>query len=392
MAVCARRVQNKKGGDPMRPGKVFFLSLATAVLFVYCSIPGLSADTGISDPSDDIPHNIILFIGDGMGTAHITAARTAAGKLHMERLDAGGLLTTHPYEGFITDSAASGTAIATGQKTRNGMISRAPDHRDLKTVLEYAEEMQKSTGIVVTSSVTHATPAVFLAHVDDRSDNDRIAEQIAGSDVDVLFGGGLAYFIPRSSEGSKREDEKDLLRMLGERLDIALTAEEFEELGDSAGAAAFTALRHPGNASERGISLAGMTAKAIRILSKDPDGFFLMVEGSQIDWEGHDNSTEGVIAETVDFDDAVGAGMDFAEEDGRTLVIVTSDHETGGFAIHDGSVDKRTVTEGRFTTGSHTGSMIPILAYGPGARLLGGIHDNTFLGRRMIEFITSGKK
>ncbi len=135
-----------------------------------------------------------------------------------------------------------------------------------------------------------------------------------------------------------------------------------------------------------------MTEKAVRILSKDPDGFFLMVEGSQIDWEGHDNNLDGIIGETVDFDNAVGVGMDFAESDGRTLVLVTSDHETGGFAVHGGSIENRTISSASFTTGGHTGSMVPLFAFGPGAGLFGGIHDNTFIGKTMIELLTSGKR
>ncbi|MBN2185551.1 MAG: alkaline phosphatase [Candidatus Krumholzibacteriota bacterium] len=375
----------------MQGKKITVLLLVAAVAIVCFTRPDLAKDTEASENRDDLPVNIILFIGDGMGVAHITAAKTVMGHMQMERLDVCGLVTTHPYGGFVTDSAASGTAMATGQKTRNGMISQGPDGRKLKTVFEYAEEMKKSTGIVVTCSVTHATPAVFIAHVDDRNKNNEIAQQIVVSGIDLLFGGGLAYFIPSSREGSKRSDENDLVKILGERLDIALTAEEFRNLSDTANAAAFTALRHPGKVSEREISLAEMTGKALQILSKDPDGFLLMVEGSQIDWEGHDNNLDGIIAETVDFDNAVGVGIDFAESDGRTLVIVTSDHETGGFAVHGGSIEEKTLSEASFTTGGHTGSMVPLLAFGPGARLFGGIHDNTFIGKSMIEFLSSSK-
>ena len=375
----------------MQNKKITILLLAVIVSIVYSTAPDFRTDAASSGNKGDLPRNIILFIGDGMGVSHITAAKTVMGRLQMERFDLCGLVTTHPYGGFITDSAASGTALATGHKTTNGMISQSPDKKRLKTVLEYAEEMNKSTGIVVTSSVTHATPAVFAAHVDDRNKNNEIAEQIVDSGIDILFGGGSAYFIPCSREGSKRDDEKDLLKILGERLDIALTAEEFRSLSDSGYAAAFIALRHPGTVSEREISLAEMTEKAVRILSKDPDGFFLMVEGSQIDWEGHDNNLDGIIGETVDFDNAVGVGMDFAESDGRTLVLVTSDHETGGFAVHGGSIENRTISSASFTTGGHTGSMVPLFAFGPGAGLFGGIHDNTFIGKTMIELLTYRK-
>ncbi len=336
----------------------------------------------------DVPVNIILFIGDGMGISHVTAAKTVKGVLNMERLDVGGFVTTHPSGAYVTDSAASGTAIATGYKTFNGAISVGPDREVLKTVLEYAEEKNKSTGLVATCSLTSATPAVFVSHIEDRNKYNEIAVQIALSDVEVLFGGGWAYFIPASEKESRRHDEENLMAELEKKMDVVRSVEGFRGLGVTRKAAAFISPGHPGPVDERGISLAEMTEKALEILSRDEDGFFLMVEGSQIDWAGHDNDKDGIIAETVDFDDAVGVGIDFAENDGRTLVLVTADHETGGFAVHDGSLDKRIVSSAGFTTGGHTAAMVPLLAFGPGACVFGGIHDNTFIGRTMIGYIS----
>ncbi|MBN2072208.1 MAG: alkaline phosphatase [Candidatus Krumholzibacteriota bacterium] len=346
-----------------------------------------------ADPAEDesLPLNIIIFIGDGMGVSHITAAKTIRGTLHMERLRHCALVTTHPDSGFVTDSAASGTALSTGEKTLNGMVSVSPDGRKYKTLFEYASGMKKSTGLVVTSSVTHATPAVFVSHVKDRGDNCSIAEQIADSDIDILFGGGAAWFMPESVEGSMRRDEKDLIARLRERLDIALTPEEFRKLGDTRGAAALLTMGHSGTVSQREISLTQMTEKAIRILSRDPDGFILMVEGSQIDWEGHDNNLGGIISETIDFDDAVGAGVDFAADNGRTLVVVTADHETGGLALNDGSIDEKKITEASFSTDDHTGTMVALFATGPGSELFGGIIDNTSIGKILIGLTRKGE-
>ncbi len=333
----------------------------------------------------ETPENIILFIGDGMGVAHVTAAKIVRGSLHIERLRTGGFVMTHAGNELITDSAAGGTAMATGHKTYNGAISVSPGGEPLKTVLEYAEEAGKSTGLVVTCSITHATPAVFAAHAINWNMHCEIAAQMASSGVDVLIGGGWAYFIPREIEGSKREDGRNLLDELRARMDVALSVEEFRALGDVERLAAFFAPRHPPAVGERAVSLAELTAKAIHTLERDVDGFFLMVEGSQIDWAGHDNDSDGILTEMIDFDEAIGVGMDFAERDGGTLVIVTADHETGGFAVHAGSLADSTVTE---TTGGHTAEMVPLFAYGPGAAALGGVLDNTDIGRIMIDYMS----
>lgn len=333
------------------------------------------------------PHNVILYIGDGMGVSHLTAARVAADTLHMARLTVGGLQATHPVGAFVTDSAASGTALATGVKTTNGRISVTPDGDVLKTAAEWADEAGKATGVVVTCSVTHATPAVFLAHVDDRGNQSEIARQLAAGGADVLFGGGWGYFVPSGFEGSLRPDNTDAMAMLSERMSVVATIEGLRELEDVDAAAALLANGHLPVAPERSCTLAELTRKAIDILSRDPDGFFLMVEGSQIDWAGHENMAGWVIDETIDFDAAVGAGMDFAERDGRTLVVVTADHETGGFAVHDGSVAGRGVSETAFTSIHHTGSLVPVLAYGPGSEAFGGIYENTFIGRTLISYM-----
>jgi alkaline phosphatase len=157
------------------------------------------------------PKNIILFIGDGMGVSQITAGKIVKGNLNLEEFKVVGLRTTHSQSALITDSAAAGTALATGYKTYNGAISVSRYKKPLKTIVEYAEEKQKTTGVVVSCSVTDATPATFVAHVDSRRKHAVIAEHITRSGIDVLFGGGLAYFLPKSTHGSKRDDEKNLI-------------------------------------------------------------------------------------------------------------------------------------------------------------------------------------
>jgi alkaline phosphatase len=323
---------------------------------------------------DAVPKNIILFIGDGMGLSQVTAGKIAKGRLEMERCPVAGFCTTWSDGSLVTDSAAAATALATGVKTRNGMLGETPDGQPLKNMVEAAEEKGKATGVAVVCSLTHATPAGMIVHVPSRKQDVEIAQQIAASDVDVLFGGGRNYFEP-------------VLTGLQKKMPVALTTEEFRKLGTPEKAAALLYPVHPPYAAEREISLKELTQKAIGILSQDEDGFFLMVEGSQIDWAGHKNDATNIVSETVDFDDAVGAGLDFAEKNGETLVIITADHETGGFAVLGGSVENQTVDKTGFVHGDHTAAMVPVFATGPGSAAFSGVIDNTDIGKTMIRYI-----
>lgn len=335
----------------------------------------------------ELPKNIILMIGDGMGVAQLTAGKYQKGELILERFTTTGLITTHSENSFVTDSAAAGTAMATGEKTCNYRIAVDCDGKPIKTVLEWAEGAEMSTGLVVTSSVTDATPAAFAAHSENRFRQTEIADQIADSGVDILFGGGWSYFIPKSEQGSRRNDGKDLLVQLKEKMKVVRTQEEFKVLGNDMPAVALFASNNMDEAKIRQLPLASLVRKALAILSKNENGFFLMVEGSLIDRAGHDNNSSFLIEEVLDFDDAVKAAFDFAGKDGETLVVATSDHETGGFALHQGSVKDRSITESAFTSINHTASMVPLFAFGPGEEAFGGIHDNTLIGKTLINYV-----
>ena len=355
----------------------FQASILLAIMFLIALLPACGRDR---------PKNIILLIGDGMGVAHLTFGYLTTDGLNAERMPVGGLMMTFPFGGMVTDSAASATAMATGHKTRNGVISISPEGDTLRTVLEIAEARGMSTGLVATSSITHATPAVFAAHVPDREMEAEIARQMTRSGVDVLVGGGWSFFVPHDVEGSRRTDDLDLIEVLKKRMAVVRSVEEFMNLEGAMAAAAFLAPRECPPAKERDYSLADLTTKAIEILAGSSEGFFLMIEGSQIDWAGHDNDEDGIFHEMKDFDGAVGAALDFAEKDGATLVIMTSDHETGGFALHESPMDSSRV-ETAFTSDDHTVEMVPIFAYGPGAGAFGGIHDNAFVGATLIEYL-----
>lgn len=323
--------------------------------------------------------NVMLFIGDGMGMAQIAAARYhylgPRGRLNMERMPVTGLITTHSADNLVTDSAASGTALATGFKTNNGMISITPDGKKVLTILEACRDIGKSTGLVVTSRVTHATPAVFAAHVRSRYHETDIAEYILKTRVNVIFGGGRDYFLSSKEAGSGRVDDMDLLA-LAKKSGYQLVTDK-KSMASSSGAyvlglfqleALTTFSPEP--------SLAEMTAKAIQLLSQDPEGFFLMVEGSQIDWECHENEADEVLRQLKLFDEAVKAGIDFALTEGKTLVIVTGDHETGGMSLTAGAADGSNIRID-WTTHSHTAVPLPLFAFGPGASQFTGLHDNT---------------
>ena len=195
----------------IKTSRLFRIGLLLAFLVLGCA-----AD-------NDYPDNIILFIGDGMGVGHISAGKIAGGNINLERFSVSGLVTTHSANKLITESAAAATALATGYKTNNRANSVSVDKEPLKTLYEYAKEQGKTIGVVVTKSVTHATPAAFMAHADDRRQHADIAEQIANGDIDVLIGGGWSYFVPADTEGSKRKDQKNLLTSLETRMPLILT-------------------------------------------------------------------------------------------------------------------------------------------------------------------------
>lgn len=327
------------------------------------------------------PRNIVLMIGDGMGSNHIYAAMVAnGGPLNIERCRYAGFQKTYSLSSDITDSGASGTAIATGVKTKNGAIGVDPEGRPVRTILELAEEKGLSTGLLATSTITHATPAVFAAHNPDRGEYEEIAADMIRSGVDVMIGGGKYHF-------NRREDGLNLLDSLRAR-GYYVSEGILEIPADHVGPVAVLAdtMALPAMEGGRGDLLPRATAFALKRLSEDPDGFFLMVEGSQIDWMAHANYTRGVIDETLDFDRAVGEALDFAEKDGHTLVIVTADHETGGFTVLRGGPLHQEV-RGAFSTDGHTGVMVPVFAYGPGAEEFAGIYENTGIFDRMKKLL-----
>jgi alkaline phosphatase len=333
------------------------------------------------------PQNIIFLIGDGMGIGHITATRIEKGPLHLERFKIMGMHMTGSADDYVTDSAAAGTALATGFKTNNDVVGQTPDGTPLKNLMEYAREAGKATGITVTSILPHATPAAFSAHHKARYHYDTITEQQANSGLDVMIGGGLSNFYPKSTTGSRRKDEKHILNILREKMPVVLNIATLRKMKSMPQFAAILSSGHLPHASKRDYTLGELTQKAIESLSHNKNGFVLMVEGSQIDLAAHDNDIPRIIAEVADFDTAVKTSLDFAEANGNTLVVVTADHETGGLTLPMKSIENDRVIKPAFSSDNHTALMVPIFSYGPGAENFAGMQDIADIGRKLIELV-----
>jgi alkaline phosphatase len=246
-----------------------------------------------------------------------------------------------------------------------------------RSILEIAESNGLSTGLISTSSITHATPASFIAHQSSRGSYEDIAMDFLKTEVDVFIGGGYDHF-------AKRKDKLNLIDSLKVRgyevdtlMDMILKSSSLKLAGLTA------PVHNPYRLNGRGNMLPASSGKAIEILNKNQKGFFLMIEGSQIDWAGHANYADTLIDETLDFDKAVGVALDFAQNDGHTLVVVTADHETGGVTITGGDLLTHNVKL-NFSTKDHTAVMVPVYAFGPGAEKFTGIYDNTEVFQKIL--------
>jgi len=325
--------------------------------------------------------NVILMIGDGMGISQITAGMYSNGnRLNLENFPIVGLHKSHASDNLITDSAAGATAFACGIKTYNGAIGVNPDTVAVKTILEEAEEIGLATGLISTSSITHATPASFIAHQKQRKMFHAIAADFLKTEIDFFLGGGKKYFDNRT------EDDRNLVEEL-RRNNYTVSSffeKDLEELKipKDKNFAYFTANEEPIPVLQGRDYLPAASRIGVNFLDEKNDkGFFLMIEGSQIDWGGHANNSEYIISEMLDFDRTIGEVLKFAEQDGETLVIVTADHETGGYAINYGSTMDSLSTS--FTSDYHTAAMIPVFAFGPSSELFSGIYNNTQIYYKM---------
>lgn len=326
--------------------------------------------------------NIIFMIGDGMGLEQVGAAWVAnRQKLFLDGAPVVGIARTYSANRLITDSAAAGTALACGKKINNDVIGIDPAGIPLKSSIALAKESGMATGIIVTKSIADATPAAFYAHQKNRTMSEEIIAELVESEIDFIAGGGAKYF-------SKRADKRDIFgEFAAKHYFIARTMENLEtNVPAGTQFLGIFAEKHCESAEKRGDFLPRISKFALERLSKNPRGFFLMIEGSKIDTEGHAVNLDGVVAETLDFDRALGEVLRFAKRNPGTLVVVTADHATGGLTIIDGSLATGQV-KGNFSTNCHNGITVPVYAFGTGATRFGGIYENTEIARRMHEII-----
>jgi alkaline phosphatase len=331
--------------------------------------------------------NLILFIGDGMGVAQVYSAMTSSGfTMTFPAFPVTGFSITYSNNRYITDSGAGATALSTGEKTNNGMIATRPDSTKLTTIMELAKSKGMSSGVISTSQVTDATPASFIAHNASRGSQEDIATWFLKGTADVFIGGGKDYF-------TNRTDSADLtlaLKKMG--YDVVYTLADLQKSKSGKLAGLMADLGMPSIKGGRDTNyLAIATSKAIEILSENPNGFILMVEGSEIDWAAHANDLDGVINETLDLDRAVKVAYEFAKKSKNTLVVVTADHETGGLSLTGGDITERK-TAGTFSTKGHTAVMVPVFAFGPGAGAFSGVQQNAELYSDFVRLLSLGEK
>ncbi len=318
--------------------------------------------------------NVIFLIGDGMGLNQVYAAALVKGTpLYMMQDTKTGLVLTYSYDNGITDSAAGGTALATGVKTRNSMIGMGPDSLNVESLLHMAARNGKSTGVMSTSALTHATPASFVANQVSRGMQNEIALDFVKQGPDVFIGGGRKYF-------EAREDKLNLTEQLKAKGYEVVYDLEQAKASDSGKLAALLADEHLADViSGREYLMPEAMSIALDRLSRNKKGFFLMVEGSKIDMRSHSQDIMGCVAETLEFDETVKVALDFARKHKNTLVIVTADHETGGLSILQNTPCKKgEELKVRYTTNGHTGVPVPVYSYGPGSDNFTGVLENTY--------------
>lgn len=357
--------------------------------------------------------NVIYLIGDGMGFGAVSSLLLSEDAVTgFEQAPVIGLSETCSADNYVTDSAAGGTALATGTRTNNGYVGADPEGNQLISVLRKAQDMGKKTGIVVNTTLTEATPASFYAGVTSRKMVFDIAKQFTESNVDVAIGGGLDHF-------ARRPDSLDLTATLIEKgYDVYLnwetvlntdsekfvgilplydlhrreenngtaSAAEGQEVCLAAQLAAINEDTEVTHLSEPTVYLEKATVKALDVLSRDnKDGFFLMIESAIIDGYGHNNDSDGMIVEMKEFNRTLLEMIEYVNNNPETLLVVTADHETGGTGVYYNG--HKPGNEGplklNFSTRGHTGTVVPIFAYGPGAESFAGVMKNTDIPKKI---------
>ena len=348
--------------------------------------------------------NIILFIGDGMSVSQISAFRLHQGgpnsRVAVDSFPYSGQVLTHSANAIVTDSASSGTAFSTGEKTNNRALGVDIKGQPIENITETLDKSGYVSSVISTSEVTHATPAAFAVHTSSRYLTDEISIQMTDSKIKNILGGGRKFFIPEE-DGGNREDGINLIEKVKSKSRLITDKSELSNparYGDSQvfGLFADEHLRDdstPENHStEPSIEkmLEFSVNRSEKFIENGCKGFFIMAEASQVDWAGHGNDFEYLMREMIDLEDGIKWALNFAKENKETLVVVTADHETGGLLIEPNDPRKYENLDIKFSfntgigRGSHTGVPVPIYAYGPGAENFTGTLDNTDVHRALL--------
>ena len=392
--------------------KICLISVAMLSLFMA---------TSCCNKAEEKPQvkNVIYLIGDGMGFGAVSSLLLAEdGVTGFEQAPVIGLSETCSANNYVTDSPAGGTALATGTRTKNGYLGVDPDGQQLTSVLRKAQAMGKRSGIVVNTTLTEATPGAFYAGVTSRNMTYDIAKQFTESQVDVAIGGGLDHFINRPDSVDltatligkgydvyldwatvlkttsdkfvgilplvdlhRREKAKTTTASAADGAEVCLAAKLAAEAGEN---------NDTTRLSEPTLYLEKATKKALDVLSRNnKQGFFLMIESAIIDGYGHNNDSDGMIVEMKEFDNTLRQLVAYVNEHPETLLVVTADHETGGTAVAYNSheVGNPTPVKLSFSTKGHSGTVVPIFAYGAGAEAFAGIMKNMDLPKKIEELM-----
>jgi alkaline phosphatase len=325
------------------------------------------------DVNDGIPKSIIYIIADGAGIGQFTLHYYTSEESSFGKFDHVGLQTTHPLdkEKRVTDSAAAGTALATGKKVYRKNVSYL-DGEPIKTVIEWAEELKMATGLIATAKVNHATPATFGSHAVSRYDYDDIFVQLLQSEIDIILGGGAKYM-------------NDSMQTIANQNNVSIVY-DFDKVksteGKIMGLFADDALDL--DYANRFPTTLDMTISALEKLESNGKGFFLMVEESQIDWAGHINNAGYIKSDMQSLEDLTKYCLDYQSKHPDVLVILTADHETGGVAVYDEDKDNLSI---QYIGNHHSANFVPIFATGPGASAFDTIIDNSEIGKQLIKYV-----
>lgn len=361
----------------------YFIGLVFCMLFSCDVNSPQEADELVSDSEEQI--NIILVIGDGMGVSHLSTIVFLEEENPLEKFEQVGLVKTSSASHLITDSAASATAIATGKKTYNSAIGVDTDTLPIPNITSVLKENGYSNGLIATSTISHATPAAFYAHVDNRGKEQEISNQLLDAPIDFFAGGGLDYFTSKDSLNNTLFNKMT-------KNNFQLDSLAFSDINSLDTEKAYGLLANkkalPKASDNRGDFLLKASEFGLEYLSKKNTPFFLMIESSQIDWAGHENNDIFLDAEMKDFNSLLTYLVNYTLSNDNTLLLVTADHETGGHSLTAGKDENNKSNYNSvvhsFSTKGHTANMVPLLAIGEKSEIFGGVYENTEIYHKLV--------